>query len=357
MYICSYLKYIKCFSLTRNVIRFILTNDISLISLKHFLTLLVWIVTSLLTSNFQSCYKSSLMCKTEVKIFKINLNMIIKLPRGRWICKCVDVLVSFHRGFTNYRDSKLTRILQNSLGGNAKTVIICTITPATVDETVSTLQVPPLISLHAARITESGSTLFLLHPVLVCQCGQAHEERPSRDGGLGRRRASETLSERDRGPQAPPAGGKPQPTDRLAAVKIVSMFSWPYRLDRQVSSDTQTTRTEKESLTQLLQEKEQLQREQADRIRNLTKLLVTASNVVPIQKVTNAAAFLLSSWRRNTLYQTHRFIFIIRLCRFVFTINDFFIRRRYLHRDSNFKAFLQDLLCVLMARFPVILRH
>ncbi|CAL8310691.1 unnamed protein product [Boreogadus saida] len=34
------------------------------------------------------------------------------------------------RGFTNYRDSKLTRILQNSLGGNAKTVIICTITMA-----------------------------------------------------------------------------------------------------------------------------------------------------------------------------------------------------------------------------------
>lgn len=45
------------------------------------------------------------------------------------------------RGFTNYRDSKLTRILQNSLGGNAKTVIICTITPVTVDETLSTLQV------------------------------------------------------------------------------------------------------------------------------------------------------------------------------------------------------------------------
>lgn len=49
--------------------------------------------------------------------------------------------MSSYRGFTNYRDSKLTRILQNSLGGNAKTVIICTITPATVDETVSTLQV------------------------------------------------------------------------------------------------------------------------------------------------------------------------------------------------------------------------
>lgn len=41
-----------------------------------------------------------------------------------------------------YRDSKLTRILQPSLGGNANTAIICTITPASnyCDETVSTLK-------------------------------------------------------------------------------------------------------------------------------------------------------------------------------------------------------------------------
>uniref|UniRef100_A0A3P9PPF6 Kinesin motor domain-containing protein n=1 Tax=Poecilia reticulata TaxID=8081 RepID=A0A3P9PPF6_POERE len=45
-------------------------------------------------------------------------------------------------GFTNYRDSKLTRILQNSLGGNAKTVIISTITPVSLEETLSTLQAP-----------------------------------------------------------------------------------------------------------------------------------------------------------------------------------------------------------------------
>ncbi|XP_039745614.1 kinesin-related protein 4-like isoform X2 [Pararge aegeria] len=40
----------------------------------------------------------------------------------------------------NYRDSKLTRILQNSLGGNAKTSIICAVTPAALEETISTLQ-------------------------------------------------------------------------------------------------------------------------------------------------------------------------------------------------------------------------
>ena len=41
-----------------------------------------------------------------------------------------------------YRDSKLTRILQNSLGGNARTAIICAINPAAafVDESISTLK-------------------------------------------------------------------------------------------------------------------------------------------------------------------------------------------------------------------------
>lgn len=33
-------------------------------------------------------------------------------------------------GHVPYRDSKLTRILQNSLGGNARTAIICTLSPA-----------------------------------------------------------------------------------------------------------------------------------------------------------------------------------------------------------------------------------
>lgn len=39
----------------------------------------------------------------------------------------------------NYRDSKLTRILQPSLGGNALTAIICTITPAVFEESSYTL--------------------------------------------------------------------------------------------------------------------------------------------------------------------------------------------------------------------------
>eukprot|EP01083_Nonionella_stella_P006245 18165_1 len=41
-----------------------------------------------------------------------------------------------------YRDSKLTRILQPALGGNARTAIVCNVTPSNhhIDETKSTLQ-------------------------------------------------------------------------------------------------------------------------------------------------------------------------------------------------------------------------
>ena len=42
-----------------------------------------------------------------------------------------------------FRESKLTRILDNSLGGDAKTLIICTVTPVNIHraETLSVLQV------------------------------------------------------------------------------------------------------------------------------------------------------------------------------------------------------------------------
>ncbi|KAJ8379945.1 hypothetical protein SKAU_G00007230 [Synaphobranchus kaupii] len=134
-------------------------------------------------------------------------------------------------GFTNYRDSKLTRILQNSLGGNAKTVIICNITPATVEETLSTLQFA-----SAAKRMKNDP----------------HVTEVSDDGALLRRYRNE----------------------------IVDLK----RRLQEVSSVTQTTATEKEVLAQLLQEKDQLQREQQDRIKNLTKIIVTSSNFVAFEK-------------------------------------------------------------------------
>uniref|UniRef100_A0AAQ6IUF4 Centromere-associated protein E n=1 Tax=Anabas testudineus TaxID=64144 RepID=A0AAQ6IUF4_ANATE len=148
---------------------------------------------------------------------------------GQVIKKLTD---ESQKGFTNYRDSKLTRILQNSLGGNAKTVIICTITPVTLDETLSTLQF--------------ASTAKKMK-------NDPHVTEVSDDGALLKRYRNE----------------------------IVDLK----RRLHEVSSVTQTTATEKEVLSQLLQEKDQLQREQEDRIRNLTKLLVTSSNLVPVKKM------------------------------------------------------------------------
>ncbi|XP_049914416.1 centromere-associated protein E isoform X13 [Epinephelus moara] len=148
---------------------------------------------------------------------------------GQVIKKLTD---ESQKGFTNYRDSKLTRILQNSLGGNAKTVIIGTITPVALDETLSTLQF--------------ASTAKKMK-------NDPHVTEVSDDGALLKRYRNE----------------------------IVDLK----RRLHEVSSVTQTTATEKEVLSQLLQEKDQLQREQEDRIKNLTKLLVTSTNQVPAQKM------------------------------------------------------------------------
>ncbi|RHY29535.1 hypothetical protein DYB32_005072 [Aphanomyces invadans] len=54
----------------------------------------------------------------------------------------VREMIKVPRSHIPYRDSKLTRLLQDSLGGNTRTIVIATISPsaAAVEETVSTLQ-------------------------------------------------------------------------------------------------------------------------------------------------------------------------------------------------------------------------
>lgn len=60
---------------------------------------------------------------------------------------CISVLADKAMGkekkaIVPYRDSALTRILQNALGGNSKTIMICAISPASMnyEETLSTLR-------------------------------------------------------------------------------------------------------------------------------------------------------------------------------------------------------------------------
>uniref|UniRef100_A0A8D0FTF3 Centromere protein E n=1 Tax=Strix occidentalis caurina TaxID=311401 RepID=A0A8D0FTF3_STROC len=128
-------------------------------------------------------------------------------------------------GFINYRDSKLTRILQNSLGGNAKTVIICTITPVSFDETLSTLQ----FANTAKRMKNTPKVNEVLD-----------------DDALLKRYRKEIL-------------------DLKKQLE-------------EVSSKTQIHAMEKDQLAQLLEEKNTLQKVQEDRIRNLTEMLVTSAS-------------------------------------------------------------------------------
>lgn len=55
---------------------------------------------------------------------------------------CINALTKSKRGYIPYRDSKLTHILRESLGGNCKTTLIITCSPHkfNFDETVSTLK-------------------------------------------------------------------------------------------------------------------------------------------------------------------------------------------------------------------------
>lgn len=54
----------------------------------------------------------------------------------------ISALVESKAGHIPYRDSKLTRLLQDSLGGNTKTVMIAAVSPAdyNYEETLSTLR-------------------------------------------------------------------------------------------------------------------------------------------------------------------------------------------------------------------------
>lgn len=59
------------------------------------------------------------------------------------LANCINALGENKKGvFVNYRDSKLTRLLKDSLGGKSKTVMIVTISPAAsqFEETLNTLK-------------------------------------------------------------------------------------------------------------------------------------------------------------------------------------------------------------------------
>ncbi|XP_041117213.1 centromere-associated protein E isoform X2 [Polyodon spathula] len=149
-------------------------------------------------------------------------------------------------GFINYRDSKLTRILQNSLGGNAKTVIICTITPAAIEETVSTLQF--------------ASTAKHMK-------NDPHVNEVLDDKALMKRYQNEIMDLKKR------------------------------------LQETLIQATEKNELAQLLLEKEQFQREQEDKIKNLTNMIITSDFSKKELKIKNKRRV---TWAPGKLHESLR---------------------------------------------------
>ncbi len=66
---------------------------------------------------------------------KINLSLTA-------LGNCISALVDGKSTHVPYRDSKLTRLLQDSLGGNSKTLMLATVSPASFnyEESLSTLR-------------------------------------------------------------------------------------------------------------------------------------------------------------------------------------------------------------------------
>ena len=92
--------------------------------------------------------------------------------------------------FIPYRDSKLTRILKQSLGGNTLTSILCTISPAPMfrDETVSTLKFGQLCKLiknqvQSNIIHDEKAEMRRLRTIISEQKAKI-EELDSRSGGV-----------------------------------------------------------------------------------------------------------------------------------------------------------------------------
>lgn len=110
---------------------------------------------------------------------------------GNVINSLVDLAEGKSR-FVPYRDSKLTFILRDSLGGNSKTAIIANVSPSVlnVNETMSTLKFAQRAKLirNKAVINEdsSGTQVLLKNEIkklkreltdVVRQCGQLENEK------------------------------------------------------------------------------------------------------------------------------------------------------------------------------------
>lgn len=95
------------------------------------------------TNSFGQRQKESIKINLSLSALGNVINSLTKLhtQQEQSINNSGRNSISAGSGFTPYRDSKLTRLLQDSLGGNSKTLMIANIGPASYnyDETINTL--------------------------------------------------------------------------------------------------------------------------------------------------------------------------------------------------------------------------
>ncbi|XP_022801236.1 kinesin-like protein KIN-7I [Stylophora pistillata] len=130
--------------------------------------------------------------------------------------------------FIPFRDSKLTRILQSSLGGNAKTSMLCTITPAAIEESISTLK-------------------FASRAKTIKNCPEVNEVLD--DGTLLKRYRKEIRELKQ----------------QLVQVRRMSS-----------SSHVQELQLEKEKMEEMLEQQRRQQNEQEEKIKRLCNMICTA---------------------------------------------------------------------------------
>lgn len=88
-----------------------------------------------------------------------------------------------------FRESKLTRILESSIGGNAKTTIVCTVSPFLTEETMSTLKVTFVLA-FTPQMCAFKCAFPLVCNNSVCQPGNADPEWSSGEWGTDQPRSS-----------------------------------------------------------------------------------------------------------------------------------------------------------------------
>ncbi len=83
------------------------------------------------------------------------------------LANCINALGSNASNYINYRDSKLTRILKEALGGNCKTIMIAHVSPASssYEETRNTM----LYAERTKKIKNKVSHTYQIYYIL-CNC-------------------------------------------------------------------------------------------------------------------------------------------------------------------------------------------